>query len=118
VNLSNFFINDDGTVMAEAGRLRLLDDTGAVVAETVFTANSSSGQMQVSLSAAQGFVAMELSAGAMSGTEFVFGAYAGGQGPVVDATGTHGSDFLVDWVEFDFPVPVVMGVAPLQQDPP
>ncbi len=117
LKLSQFFINDDGTVHAESGRLRLLDDTGAVVAETVFSASSNTGQQQLTLGAAQGFVAMELSAGSLAGTDFVFGGYAGGQAPVVDATGTHGSDFLVDWVEFDFPQLTAIGVPPLLQDP-
>ncbi|MEN9428334.1 MAG: hypothetical protein RLZZ220_2683, partial [Pseudomonadota bacterium] len=61
VNLSRFFINDDGSLFAESGRLRLLDDSGAVVAETTFQASNAAGK-------------------------------------------PHGSDFLVDWVEFDFPI--------------
>ena len=48
---------------------------------------------------------VELSAGAWDGTDFVFGAYDGGAPIATDAAGKpHGSDFLVDWVEFDFPI--------------
>ena len=63
----------------------------------------------MTLSSAQAFVAVELTAGAYDGADFVFGAYAGAAGgfgaPVTtDPAGTaHGSDYLVDWVEFTFP---------------
>ena len=105
VNLSRFFINDDGSLFAESGRLRLLDDSGAVVAETTFQASNAAGTQAVSLGWQDGFSAVELSAGAWDGTDFVFGAYDGGAPIATDAAGKpHGSDFLVDWVEFDFPV--------------
>ncbi|MCK6375249.1 MAG: cadherin-like domain-containing protein, partial [Zoogloea sp.] len=109
VNLSRFFINDDGSLFTESGRLRLLDDSGNVVAETTFSATSATGAQQVSLDAAGGFSAVELVAGAYDGTDFVFGGYenaSGGFGSAVttDGAGSHGSDFMVDWVEFDFPV--------------
>ena len=105
VNLSRFFINDDGSLFAESGRLRLLDDSGAVVAETTFQASNAAGTQAVSLAWQDGFSAVELSAGAWDGTDFVFGAYDGGAPIATDAAGKpHGSDFLVDWVEFDFPV--------------
>jgi len=108
MNLSRFFINDDGTVFTEGGLLRLLDGNGQVVGETVFAANSASGNKQVTLSAAAGFVAVELMAGGYHGTEFNFGSYVNpvnGLGSTVytDANGVqHGSDFLVDWIEFQF----------------
>ena len=110
VNLSRFFINDDGSLYAESGRLRLLDDAGQVVAETTFAASSTAGTHQVSLQSAVGFSSVELVAGAYDGTDFVFGAYEDGSGhfgaPVAtDAAGKqHGSDFMVDWVEFQFPI--------------
>ena len=105
VNLSRFFINDDGSLFAESGRLRLLDDSGAVVAETTFQASNAAGTQAVSLAWQDGFSAVELSAGAWDGTDFVFGAYDGGAPIATDAAGKpHGSDFLVDWVEFDFPI--------------
>ena len=105
VNLSRFFINDDGGLSVESGRLRLLDDSGAVVAETTFQATSATGSREVSLGWQDGFSAVELSAGAWDGTDFVFGAYDGGAPIATDSAGKpHGSDFLVDWVEFDFPI--------------
>jgi hypothetical protein len=105
VNLSRFFINDDGGLSVESGRLRLLDDSGAVVAETTFQASNAAGTQAVSLAWQDGFSAVELSAGAWDGTDFVFGAYDGGAPIATDSAGKpHGSDFLVDWVEFDFPV--------------
>ena len=110
VNLSRFFINDDGSLYAESGRLRLLDDAGQVVAETTFAASSTAGTHQVSLQSAAGFSSVELVAGAYDGTDFVFGAYEDGSGhfgaPVATDTAgkQHGSDFMVDWVEFQFPI--------------
>jgi hypothetical protein len=105
VNLSRFFINDDGGLSVESGRLRLLDDSGAVVAETTFQASNAAGTQAVSLAWQDGFSAVELSAGAWDGTDFVFGAYDGGAPIATDSAGKpHGSDFLVDWVEFDFPI--------------
>jgi hypothetical protein len=110
VNLSRFFINDDGSLYTESGRLRLIDDSGTVVAETTFSATSAAGTQQVSLGSAAGFSHVELSAGAYDGTDFVFGGYQDGAGHFGSAITTdgagiqHGSDFLVDWVEFDFPI--------------
>ncbi|GAB1459290.1 hypothetical protein MASR2M50_10640 [Thauera sp.] len=57
-----------------------------------------------------------LSAGAYNGSDFVFGAYADAGGDFATAIYTdsagqaHGSEFLVDWIEVDFLVPLV-GVA-------
>jgi hypothetical protein len=85
VNLSRFFINDDGSLFAESGRLRLLDDSGAVVAETTFQASNAAGTQAVSLAWQDGFSAVELSAGAWDGTDFVFGAYDGGAPIATDA---------------------------------
>jgi len=110
VNLSRFFINDDGSLYTESGRLRLIDDSGTVVAETTFSATSAAGTQEVSLGSAAGFSHVELSAGAYDGTDFVFGGYQDGAGHfgiaiTTDGAGIqHGSDFLVDWVEFDFPI--------------
>ena len=102
---TRFFINDDGGLSVESGRLRLLDDSGAVVAETTFKAGNTAGTHEVSLAWQGGFSAVELSAGAWDGTDFVFGAYDGGAPIATDGAGKlHGSDFLVDWVEFDFPI--------------
>ncbi|MBL8434088.1 MAG: cadherin-like domain-containing protein, partial [Zoogloea sp.] len=87
VNLSRFFINDDGSLFAESGRLRLLDDSGAVVSETTFQATNAAGTHEVSLGWQDGFSAVELSAGAWDGTDFVFGAYDGGAPIATDGAG-------------------------------
>lgn len=108
VDLSRFYVADDGTLHAESGRLRLLDAEGAVVGETTFVATSAGGERTVSLDSDLGFSVIELTAGAYDGDSFIFGAYAdesGGfaAGVHADAGGKlHGSDFLVDWVEFEF----------------
>ena len=68
-------------------------------------ASNAAGTQAVSLAWQDGFSAVELSAGAWDGTDFVFGAYDGGAPIATDGAGKpHGSDFLVDWVEFDFPI--------------
>ncbi len=109
VNLSRFFINDDGGLLVESGLLRLLDAAGHVVGEKAFRAGSTAGTQQVSLAAADGFVAVELMAGAYNGDSFVFGGYTKADGTFgasagPDAQGSvHGSDFMLDWIEFNFP---------------
>ena len=116
VDLSRFFASDDGSMHFEAGRLRLLDSSGNVVAEMGFVADSTTGSKTVTLDAAAGFSSIELSAGAYNGSDFVFGAYADAGGDFATAIYTdsagqaHGSEFLVDWIEVDFQVPLV-GVA-------
>ncbi|ATE59369.1 Calx-beta domain-containing protein [Thauera sinica] len=107
VDLSRFYLNDDGTLHAESGRLRLLDASGNVVDEATFVADSTTGGKTVSLDSTADFTAVEISAGAYDGTDFVFGAYAGAgggfaTGVYADGAGLHGSDFLVNWVEFEF----------------
>ncbi|WP_046116050.1 Ig-like domain-containing protein, partial [Aquincola tertiaricarbonis] len=108
--LSRFFLQDDGGLLFEAGRLRLLDADNQVVAERAFTAVNAQGTLQLSLEAAAGFHALELSAGAWQGDSFEFGAYADASGGFAAAAGPdangaqHGSDFMLDWIEFEFPV--------------
>jgi RHS repeat-associated protein len=118
VDLSRFYVSDDGTLHAESGRLRLLDVDGAVVGETTFVATSASGERTVSLDSSIGFSAIELTAGTYDGDSFIFGAYADESGRFAagvhaDVAGKlHGSDFLVDWVEFEFqPVGTLSPVA-------
>ena len=43
LNLSRFYVNDDGGVLVESGRLRLIDAGGEVVGETTFRADSLDG---------------------------------------------------------------------------
>ncbi|WP_159690023.1 PKD domain-containing protein [Cognatazoarcus halotolerans] len=107
VDLARFYVSDDATVHAEAGRLQAFDANGNLVGEATFVADSSSGAKEISLLTNAEFVAVELSAGAYDGSDFVFGAYAGttsGAAPAyTDGSGVmHGSDFLIDWVEFEF----------------
>jgi hypothetical protein len=108
LKLNNFFVNDDGGVFVEAGRLRLIDSSGHVVGETTFQASSALGTQLVTVTNSADFVAVELMAGAYNGSDFVFGAYGDGHGgfgaPIAtDGAGkAHGSDYLVDWVEFSF----------------
>ena len=89
----------------------LLDAAGGLVAEKVFRADgSAAGTLQVSLDAPAPFVAVELLAGAYDGGSFVHGAYANADGSFgstafVGVDGAwHGSDFMVDWIEFDVPL--------------
>jgi large repetitive protein len=117
VNVSRFFLNDDGSLFVESGLLRVRDADGNIVAEQSFRAGNAAGTQQVTLTAAEGFTSVELLAGAYSGDSFVFGAYAQADGsfgtaPTTDAAGKpHGSDFTLDWIEFDFPV---LGVPQLE----
>ena len=110
VSLSRFYLQDDGSVYAEAGLIRLLDSQGNVVGEQAFSASSLQGSKLVSVNASTAFSAIEIWAGAYDGNTFVHGAYTGPGGtavsPYANATGLHGSDFLIDWVEFTFPEPL------------
>ena len=114
-DLARLFVNDDGGLFLESGLLRLIGANGQVVGETAFQASSSAGSQRVSLAASQGFVAVELLAGHYQGTEFVYGAYGRADGsfgaaPSTDSTGAmHGSDFMLNWIEFDFPLVGVPG---------
>ncbi len=113
LDLSRLYANDDLTGFNEAGRLRLLDANGAVVGESTFIANSSSGELTISLSADAGFTTVELTTGVYNGSDFIFGGYGDMSGglasaPYADSAGKwHGSDFLVDWIEFEVPVTLV-----------
>jgi hypothetical protein len=113
LSLSRFYLQDDGSVYAEAGLIRLLDNNGNVVGEQAFSASSLQGSKLVTVNSSVAFSTVELWAGAYDANgQFVHGAYAGPAGavaPYTNASGTHGSDFLLDWVEFTFPdiAPVV-----------
>jgi hypothetical protein len=108
LGLSRFFINDDGSLFVESGRIRLLDADGNVVGESVFNADSAGGTRTVTVSSDTSFTAIEISAGVDDGNAFVFGGYADddgsfGSAPYTDSNGRmHGSDFMLDWVEFRF----------------
>lgn len=107
LKLSRLFTNDDGTALSESGLLRLLDAAGQVVAEKAFYADSSSGAKTVTLAAASGFTSLELIAGAFDGAgSFKYGGYSTAAGDFGGAVSTdsagksHGSDFLVDSMDF------------------
>ena len=108
VKLSNFFTNDDSIDFSESGLLRLIDAAGQVVGEQLFFADSSMGAKTVTLSANAGFTAIELLSGAYYAVgTFVHGAYsdsAGNYGLAIftdAAAKQHGSDFLLDSVQFE-----------------
>lgn len=113
VNLSSLFANDDGSLLNESGVLRLLDATGAVVAEKVFVASGAGGTLSITLGVAGGFNSMELIAGAYDGGTFFHGGYTAANGTfggplTTDALGRmHGSDFMIHSVDF---VLTVVGV--------
>ncbi|MCP5242904.1 MAG: DUF4347 domain-containing protein [Burkholderiales bacterium] len=92
----------------DAGRLQLLDSTGTVVDELVFSADAASHEKQIALDHSAGFSSVVLTAGSYNGADFIFGGLsdAGGQylsDPQDLGNGTwHASDYLVDAVEFEF----------------
>ena len=110
VYLSRLFTQDDGGDFVESGRLRLLDADGHVVKEASFHAGGAAGTQAVTLTSDLAFSAIELSAGVYDGSTFVPGGYAHADGSfaatvTTDAVGVkHGSDFLVDKIDFQVPV--------------
>ncbi|KFB68763.1 MAG: hypothetical protein CAPSK01_001617 [Candidatus Accumulibacter vicinus] len=110
VYLSRLFTQDDGGDFVESGRLRLLDADGRVIKETSFHAGGAAGTQTVTLTSDVAFRAIELSAGVYDGSTFVAGGYAHADGSfaamvTTDAMGVqHGSDFLVDKIDFQVPV--------------
>jgi hypothetical protein len=104
LDLSRFQRADDGGALSESARVRLFDAQGNVVGEQVFTASTTAGDQSISLQLASGFVAVELTAGAYNGADFVPGAYVNAAGVFAAAPANgHGSDFMVDWAEFTWP---------------
>jgi hypothetical protein len=109
LSLSRLFSNDDGSLFSESGRLRLFDAAGNVVGETTFNADSASGTKVVTLASATAFTSIEINAGAYNGNEFVYGGYSNANGSfgsdvTTNSSGAHGSDFMVDWAQFELPV--------------
>jgi Ca2+-binding RTX toxin-like protein len=104
--LSRFLRDDDGTGLNEAGRLQLLDADDDLVEELFFYADQADGTKQISLSLADGFKQAILSAGAQRGEDFVYGGYGNadssgfGASPFATNGSLHGSDYLVDSVQF------------------
>ncbi|MCK0505606.1 PKD domain-containing protein, partial [Aromatoleum anaerobium] len=107
IDLSRFYLQDDGLMFAEAGRVQAFDEQGNLVAEQTFVADSTDGSKQVTLEVASGFHSLVVTAGAYDGTDFVSGGYGtadGGFGFALFTSGgkLHGSEFLIDAVEFEF----------------
>jgi hypothetical protein len=104
--LSRFLRDDDGTGLNEAGRLQLLDADDELVEELFFYADRTDGTRQISLAVAEGFTQAILSAGAQRGEDFVYGGYGNadssgfGASPFATNGSLHGSDYLVDSVQF------------------
>ncbi|MBN8515445.1 Calx-beta domain-containing protein [Accumulibacter sp.] len=104
--LSRFLRDDDGTGLNEAGRLQLLDAEDALVEELFFYADGTDGTKQISLAVAEGFTQAILSAGAQRGEDFVYGGYGNADGngfgasPFAANGSLHGSEYLVDSVQF------------------
>ncbi|QLH50800.1 MAG: cadherin-like domain-containing protein [Candidatus Accumulibacter cognatus] len=109
LKLARFYANDDGSGYREAGRLQAFKG-GELVGEISFTADNAAGTKQVELSVPFGFDTLVLTSGAYDGDgHFVAGAYAQadgsyGRAPYSNASGAHGSDFLVDVL--------LLGIAP------
>ncbi|EAR21903.1 Calx-beta domain-containing protein [Nitrococcus mobilis] len=105
--VSRLFTDDEGTGFTEAGRVQLLNDAGELVAEEFFFADNAAGTQEAAVSAPQGFTQAVFSAGAFDGNAFVFGAYGNGTGDgfgsesFADGGKQHGSDYAVDFVEFE-----------------
>ena len=104
--LSRFTRDDDGTGLNEAGRLQLLDASGALVKEIFFYADALDGSKQLSVSVEEGFSQAVFSAGAQNGEDFAYGAYGNdtgngfGSDPYSANGSMHGSEYLIDSVGF------------------
>ncbi|KXK42851.1 PKD domain-containing protein, partial [Nitrosomonas europaea] len=92
----------------DAGRLQLLDDSGLVVNELVFSANTAGHEQQITLEHSAGFSSVVLTAGIYEDGQFIFGGLADASGayqssPVNPGNGSwDGSDYLVSAIEFEF----------------
>jgi len=116
LNLTKFFSDDDGNTLNynEAGRLQALDAEGQVVKEAVFSAHNMDGKQLVSLDSTIGFSALVLTAGSYDeNNNFIWGAYESDAGeaiaPYIQDNQLHGSDFLVDSIDFEL---TLIGVNP------
>ncbi|HMY06099.1 MAG TPA: cadherin-like domain-containing protein, partial [Accumulibacter sp.] len=111
VYLSRLFAQDDGGAFFESGRVRLLDTAGSVIKEGVFHAGNLAGTQTLTLHSDVSFSAVEISAGVYNAAgSFVHGGYAQADGSFASAVttdtlgGKHGSDFLIDKIDFQIPV--------------
>ncbi|MCB1748370.1 MAG: hypothetical protein KDK06_14425, partial [Gammaproteobacteria bacterium] len=112
--LNRFTADDDGTGFHESGRVLLLDASDAVVGEFDFTADGS-GTQEVTVQSATAFTQAVFVAGAHNGSEFVFGAYSNADGSFgsdafMSGGSLHGSEYILDFVEFSFAEPASFGL--------
>jgi len=109
VDLTRLYLADDANASGynEAGRLQALDASGNTVAELTFVASSLQGLHTATLDHPAGFSAVVISAGAYdSHGQWIAGAYADDAGefataPYATPGKLHGSDFLLDSIEFE-----------------
>ncbi|SET60723.1 von Willebrand factor type D domain-containing protein [Nitrosomonas marina] len=92
----------------DAGRLQLLDDSGSVINELIFSADAASHEKQITLDHSAGFSSVVLTAGSYNGIDFVFGGLTDETGQFLSDPQDLGNDvwntseYLVDAVEFEF----------------
>ncbi|MCB1977755.1 MAG: hypothetical protein KDE66_12225, partial [Nitrosomonas sp.] len=92
----------------DAGRLQLLDDTGTVVDELIFSADAAAHEKQITLDHSGGFSAAVLTAGIYNGADFIYGGLADAGGQYLSDPHNLGngawnaSEYLVDAVEIEF----------------
>ncbi|MBL8396671.1 MAG: cadherin-like domain-containing protein, partial [Candidatus Accumulibacter sp.] len=111
VYLSRLFAQDDGGTFFESGRIRLLDAVGTLIKESSFHAGNLAGSQSLTLHSDISFSAVEINAGVYNASgNFIHGGYAQADGRfasgvTIDAFGgKHGSDFLIDKIDFQVPV--------------
>ncbi len=101
----------------DAGRLQLLDDTGLIVDELIFSADATSHEKEITLDHSSGFSAVVLTAGLYNGADFIYGGLADATGQYLSdpqdvGNGTwNASEYLVDAVEFEFGNITLVGIA-------
>ncbi len=92
----------------DAGRLQLLDDTGTVVDELIFSADAAAHEKQITLDHSGGFSAAVLTAGTYNGGNFIYGGLTDASGQYLSDPQNLGngawnaSEYLVDAVEIEF----------------
>ncbi|HQO28495.1 MAG TPA: hypothetical protein PKY22_03075, partial [Accumulibacter sp.] len=108
------FTQDDGGAYVESGRIRLLDSAGNLVKEGGFHAQNPGGTLAVTLHSDLAFSAVEINAGVYdTANTFIYGGYAQADGSFASGVltdtlgGKHGSDFLVDKIDFQVPLSTV-----------
>ena len=92
----------------DAGRLQLLDSSGTIVDELIFSADAAAHEKQITLDHSGGFSAVVLTAGIYNGVDFIYGGLADATGQYLSDPHNLGngawnaSEYLVDAVEIEF----------------